>query len=786
MNNNSDIVFHSVISSIQKVALYETKTVSSIIRKSSTNLTPLPPPQKLHLVGSNNQETRFRILDIDRTRPNELHIDENPNEIEARDIRRIVGSWGNCKKISAYGILGFVRFLESYYLILVTKRTRCAFVGMHLIYTIKDTTMVRVSEPSAKQSHPLEQRYLKMFQNIDLKSNFYFSYSYDLTRTLQYNLSAPRFVGADADIDADQPLPDWNRARRPSEPKERIEYAFRGISRKRFVWNAFLLRPMDAVMQRDWMLEVIHGFVSQSNVNIFGRPVQVCLVARRSTRFAGTRFLKRGANFTGDVANEVESEQIVCDGPQRMCAFVQMRGSIPSHWSQDVSKIVPKPQIAVDLADPYARTPGKHYERLLRQFGAPIIILNLVKKREKRKHESILTEEMCAAVKYLNQFLPAVHRIDYHHFDMARKSRGGSNVMAKLAGIATRVIEKTGFFFRDETDGTAFQTGLVRVNCVDCLDRTNTAQFAIGKCALAHQLCRLGFLRPAVLEFDSDCITMLESLYEDHGDTLALQYGGSQLVHRIKTYRKTAAWTSQGNDIMQTLSRYVSNTFSDTEKQHSINLFLGYFIPYENPSSAAIWELPTDYYMHNLQAVNDREKNSIVPLTQWVSPVIMRHLPYSTSDSNKIVKELIRVHSKDLEMIDFYSNYHLPYRWTAFEDHIAFEIAHLARNFMPTYRTNFSPFEPGRKREGRDATLMNPSLTGQSSTSSATGSNSSSMDEGSSSDDEPVTEKGGGGGGGGTTDTTHKKLVSFAELFPSMRQIYGSEPQPPTQENMFK
>lgn len=44
----------------------------------------------------------------------------------------------------------------------------------------------------------------------------------------------------------------------------------------------------------------------------------------------------------------------------------------------------------------------------------------------------------------------------------------------------------------------------------------------------------------------------LDSL--DHGDTLALQYGGSQLVHRIKTYRKTAAWTSQGNDFMQVMN----------------------------------------------------------------------------------------------------------------------------------------------------------------------------------------------------------------------------------------
>lgn len=112
--------------------------------------------------------------------------------------------------MSAYGVLGFISFMESYYLILVTKRTKCAVIGMHIIYTIKDTVMIRVSEPSAKQSHPLEQRYLKIFTNIDLNSNFYFSYSYDLTRTLQHNLSAPRFIGR-ANIECDEVLPDWNQ-----------------------------------------------------------------------------------------------------------------------------------------------------------------------------------------------------------------------------------------------------------------------------------------------------------------------------------------------------------------------------------------------------------------------------------------------------------------------------------------------------------------------------------------------------------------------------------------------
>lgn len=438
--------------------------------------------------------------------------------------------------------------------------------------------MIKVNEGRdvGRQPHAFEQRYCKMFSNIDLKSNFYFSYSYDLTRTLQYNMAPPSFLGSSVDDEAGKL--NWDEI--TSGQTEKREFAFRGNARNRFVWNAFLLTATQGIMLKDWMLEVIHGFVSQSNISIFGRPVFVCLIARRSTKFAGTRFLKRGANFSGDVANEVETEQIVTDG-NRLCSFVQMRGSVPSHWSQDISKIVPKPAISLDLCDPYSETAGKHFQRVMFHHGAPVIILNLVKKREKRKHESILSEDMEKNVRYLNQFLPSQFRIRYKDFDMARKSRGVGNVMQSLATISDKLIQQTKMFYCDGTEKT-FQTGIVRTNCVDCLDRTNTAQFAIGKCALGHQLCKMGFIKPARLEFDSDCVTMLERLYEDHGDTLALQYGGSQLVHRIKTYRKTAAWASQGNDIMQTLLRYKSNTFSDTEKQHSINLFLGYYIPHES------------------------------------------------------------------------------------------------------------------------------------------------------------------------------------------------------------
>ena len=81
----------------------------------------------------------------------------------------------------------------------------------------------------------------------------------------------------------------------------------------------------------------------------------------------------------------------------------------------------------------------------------------------------------------------------------------------------------------------------------------------------------LGYLQDPHLEYDCDCSRMLEAMFEDHGDTLALQYGGSQLIHRIKSYRKESKWTSRANDITQTVRRYYSNAMTDIE----IEIFRG-------------------------------------------------------------------------------------------------------------------------------------------------------------------------------------------------------------------
>lgn len=142
------------------------------------------------------------------------------------------------------------------------------------------------------------------------------------------------------------------------------------------------------------------------------------------------------------------------------------------------------------------------------------------------------------------------------------------------------------------------QKGIVRTNCIDCIDRTNAAQFMIGKSALAHQLYGLGIISEPYLPFDCNAIDILTEMYHDHGDTLALQYGGSLLVNNMATYRKiNQNWSSHSRDVIEAIRRFYSNSFVDAEKQDAINLYLGVYQPLQH--SKKLWELSTDYWLHN-------------------------------------------------------------------------------------------------------------------------------------------------------------------------------------------
>lgn len=734
---------------VQRIALYVTHT-------------------RYYLVGSNNTQTAFKVLKIDRTEDELCLIDDRVEYTyqEIRDLiirinlsnRTKVDPSGVTKTVSSFGLLGFVRFLHGYYLILIIKRRKVASVGFHTIFKVEDTKLVYIPNRQPTELISEEARHVRAFNNIGLSSNFYFSYSYDITRTLQYNLSPVRgskFFEDGKPIrlsqrDDDSECDGRGASSEAMPPKPAMPAILvKTQPSMRFVWNSHLIDFEG--LHDDWKIYLMHGFVAQANICVYGKPIYVTLIARRSKKFCGTRFLKRGLNLEGYVANEVETEQIVHDASVsefslgHFTSFVQMRGSVPDCWSQDTAKIVAKPQIVHDFVDPYHVATAKHFNDLLGRYGSPIVALSLVKKKEKKPHESILNNMLNASVSYLNQFLPPQHIIRLMAFDMARSNKSRSkDVMQRLEKIGFNIVRVTGIFqswrsvrksnydrkytlhLRQRTftrkpssstiggyrlrSGQCLQNGVVRVNCVDCLDRTNTAQFVLGKVALAFQLQALGVLTEPTLDYDTDAIRLLEQLYEDHGDTIALQYGGSQLVHRVKTYRKVAPLTSHSSEIMQTLSRYYSNTFSDADKQNVINLFLGVSraSPQANVIQSILGNLTTDYYLHNellVKPFNTEHRTS--SYTQWWDRKFLKSLPRAFDEYEKEFTCYPLEIRSDLmtltERMEYYFDAYRPFEINYLTSLFSLQILNTIRDYMPSGAIDFSPFclrlEPGKLKE---------------------------------------------------------------------------------------
>lgn len=559
---------------------------------------------RYYIVGGDVTEKRYRILKIDRmVDDSDLSITDDKIVYSQKQMNQLLdtiddgnkGTGGIRLKCTTWGLLGFIKFTGPYYMLLITKRSIVAMVGGHYIYQIEGTELIPLTPARYRtdQRNTEESRFLSILNNLDLTRSFYYSYSYDVTRTLQHNITKERIAlnnGLPCSVDHDL--------------------------NTMFVWNSHLLQPaVDALKDPfDWCRPIIHGYVDQASVSIYGRTAFITIIARRSRYFAGARFLKRGANDLGYVANDVETEQIVSEAlttsfhapggrlfaSPEYTSYVQHRGSIPLYWTQDNTGVTPKPPIELNLVDPFYSAAALHFDNLFERYGSPIYVLNLIKAKERTPRESKLLDEYRKAITYLNQFLPEEHKIIQRHWDMSRAAKDrNQDVIQTLEDIAEDVVVTTGFFQNGDgkINPTRVQNGVARTNCIDCLDRTNAAQFVIGKRALGHQLHALGILGDTAIEYDTDAVNLFTHMYHDHGDTIAVQYGGSQLVNTMETYRKINQWTSHSRDMIESFKRYYNNSFMDGQRQEAYNLFLGNYIFAQG--QPMLWDLATDYYLHH-------------------------------------------------------------------------------------------------------------------------------------------------------------------------------------------
>ncbi|KAF7974204.1 hypothetical protein HWV62_13169 [Athelia sp. TMB] len=299
------------------------------------------------------------------------------------------------------------------------------------------------------------------------------------------------------------------------------------------------------------------------------------------------------AILQGNVANEVETEQIVTEALTTPFYYPARRATASGYQSRRPSPNYTIPWKHSDLldtgerwddasapnrsvVDPFYVAASRHFDDLFQRYGAPITILNLVKEHESQRREKKLLEEYTQCVDYLNQFLPQGKKMVYRPWDMSRAYKEKTyDVIGYLEDIAEESIQMTGFFHSGPEPYSHFLQHEAQTNCVDCLDRTNAAQFVFGKRALGHQLYALGVVDSPNLAFDSDAVNMLTEMYHDHGDTIALQYTGSALVNRVETYRRMPHWNSHSRDIIENIRRFYTNSLLDADKQTAINLFLG-------------------------------------------------------------------------------------------------------------------------------------------------------------------------------------------------------------------
>ena len=203
---------------------------------------------RYYLVGGDIVDRKFRILKIDRTAESgDLSVAEDEIVYTRKEMNQLLNavddgnkaSGGLKLRCSAWGLLGFIRFTGAHYMLLITKRSQVAMIGGHYIYQIDGTELISLTAPSPSrlklERDPEEARFVSILNNLDLSRSFYFSYSYDISRSLQHNIVQEREALRQGATRTDQ---DYHKGM--------------------FVWNHHLLRPASQVLKNtyDWCIPV--------------------------------------------------------------------------------------------------------------------------------------------------------------------------------------------------------------------------------------------------------------------------------------------------------------------------------------------------------------------------------------------------------------------------------------------------------------------------------------------------------------------------------------------------
>lgn len=380
------------------------------------------------------------------------------------------------------------------------------------------------------------------------------------------------------------------------------------------LWNSYMINPLLEFRSRltekereeldhsRMLTSVIRGFVKSLIIPPSSAPLRragpsnlpstLTVISRLSSRRAGTRFNSRGIDDDGNVANFVETETVF-SSPSGVCfSYVQIRGSVPVFWESTTSLLPGQQKIQITRSSE-ATQPAfdKHFERLALTYGA-VHVVNLLSASKPGEVE--LTEKYRSHIRRspLRQGGGKNESSEHHllrqtEFDFHAETRGAGGyegarsirpyLETSADGFAyfmsQEITEKPATASQKETIRRTVvvlqQEGVFRVNCLDCLDRTNLVQSMISQMALE------GFLSHRSEVASADFWVRHSSLWADNGDTLSKIYAGTGALKSSFTRHGKMSLAGAIADARKSATRLYVNNFADKGRQNTIDLLLG-------------------------------------------------------------------------------------------------------------------------------------------------------------------------------------------------------------------
>jgi hypothetical protein len=325
----------------------------------------------------------------------------------------------------------------------------------------------------------------------------------------------------------------------------------------RFCWNAAWTQELRRAAPA-WVIPLVDGFFKSESLGAASRFV---LWARRAALAQGARYFARGVTLPGNVANMVETEQLLVAG-ERTAVFTVIRGSIPIWWHQQGGELFKPPPVPFVAARTQAAL-RRHVDTLVAAHGQPLVVVSLI---DLTGAEGVLATHFREAVQ-----LAADERVVFHEFDFHEKTKGSKyeNVNELLALLLPR-IAASGLTLIDEAGRVVeAQNGVVRVNCVDCLDRTNVVQTMVAQRALDAQVAKLnlGAVRPEAVR----------RAWSEQADALSMAYTSASALKTDFTRTGKRSLAGVIGDSLTSVRRLMNRAFTDDEKQEMLDTYLAQY-----------------------------------------------------------------------------------------------------------------------------------------------------------------------------------------------------------------